>query len=119
MAGVYHTKFTTIMNDEELHRLLRQHPVNLQLPSCFEREVWFRVESGQTRSLPCLLRELSLRFLASLSRPVPALVTLISFSIVGLGLGWEEHHSDMAERAAHAYQRSVNPLFRPMPEDKR
>ena len=54
------------MNDEELHRLLRQHPARLPLPSAFEREVWSRIEADEVRSVPSILAELLRRLLTSL-----------------------------------------------------
>jgi hypothetical protein len=56
------------MNDEELHRLLRQHPASLPLPSAFEREVWSRIEADEVRSVPSILAELVRRLLI-ISRP--------------------------------------------------
>jgi hypothetical protein len=67
------------MNDEELHRLLRQHPASLPLPSAFEREVWSRIEADEVRSVPSILAELLSRLLTSLSRPAVAFATILTF----------------------------------------
>jgi hypothetical protein len=70
------------MNDEELHRLLRQHPASLPLPSAFEREVWSRIEADEVRSVPSMLAELLRRLLTSLSRPAVAFATIALFGAV-------------------------------------
>jgi hypothetical protein len=102
----------TAMNDDELHRLLRQHPAQVPLATSFDREVWSRIEAESTRTLSSLFSELFERTLAHFARPLTATVTLAVFAVSGLGLGWQWHRQDMEERSALAYQQAINPLFR-------
>jgi hypothetical protein len=57
------------MNDDELHRLLRQHPARVPLAASFDREVWSRIEAESTRTLGSLVAELFERTLAHFARP--------------------------------------------------
>jgi AcrR family transcriptional regulator len=100
------------MNDDELHRLLRQHPARVPLAASFDREVWSRIEAESTRTLGSLVAELFERTLAHFARPLTAAVTLAVFTLSGLGIGWSWHRHDMDERAALAYQQAINPLYR-------
>ena len=107
------------MNDEDLHRLLRQHPAEVSLPRSFQRDVWARIEADDTRSFSALMGEAVNRFFASLARPALASVTLLLFGAAGLGLGWKQYESERDQRAALAYQRVVNPLLHAHSEGRR
>jgi len=107
------------MNDEELHRLLRQHPAEVPLPRSFQRDVWARIEAEDARRPSAIFAEAVNRFLASLARPALASVTLLLFSAAGLSLGWAHSGSEREQRAALAYQRAVNPLLHGHPEGRR
>lgn len=100
------------MNDDELHRLLRQHPARAQLASSFDREVWSRIEAESTRTLGSLLADFTGRALALLARPSAAAATLVVFAVNGFGFGWYAHQKELESRAAVAYQQAVNPLYR-------
>jgi hypothetical protein len=100
------------MNDEELHRLLRQHPASLPLPSAFEREVWSRIEADEVRSVPSILAELLKRLLTSLSRPAVAFATILLFGAVGAVSGVTMIKRTESRHGELAYLETVNPLVR-------
>lgn len=100
------------MNDEELHRLLRQHPASLPLPSAFEREVWSRVEADDVRSFSSTLSDLLSRVLTSLSRPALAFATFVIFGAVGAVTGVAMLESSESKYGELAYLETVNPLVR-------
>lgn len=100
------------MNDEELHRLLRQHPFSLPLPSAFEREVWSRIEADDLRSLSSILAELLRRMLTPLSRPAMAFATILLFGAVGAMTGAAMVKSTQSSQGESAYLETVNPLVR-------
>ena len=100
------------MNDEELHRLLRQHPARLPLPSAFEREVWSRIEADEVRSVPSILAELLRRLLISLGRPAVAFATIALFGAAGAGTGVVMLKKSQTEGGELAYLETVNPLVR-------
>ena len=104
------------MNDEELHRLLRQHPASLPLPAAFEREVWSRIEASEQLSMASLLGELVRRVLTSLGRPAVAFTTIALFAATGAGFGMVLLKNTEAERGELAYLKTVNPLVRPHSE---
>jgi hypothetical protein len=104
------------MNDEELHRLLRQHPTKLSLPTAFEREVWSRIEADDQRSMASLLAELVRRMLTSLGRPAVAFATIAIFGAAGAGTGVAMLRQSETERGELAYLETVNPLVRPHSE---
>ena len=106
------------MNDEELHRLLRQHPVTISLPSSFDREVWARIEAEDEPSAVHLLMQLLRRVFGQLSRPAYASATFLIFAVGGLGLGWKLHRVEAINTAAFAYQQAINPLLRAHQEDE-
>jgi D-lyxose ketol-isomerase len=96
------------MNDDQLQRLLREHPAQVPLTASFDREVWSRIEAESTRSFGSLFAEL----LTCFGRPRTAAMTIILFAVTGLGLGLQKHRQDMQERSILAYQQAINPLFR-------
>lgn len=100
------------MNDDSLHRLLRQYPARAQLDSSFDREVWSRIEAESTRTFGHQLNEMVDRFFSLVTRPLAAAITFAVFALGGLVLGWQWHQKDMNERAAIAYQQAINPLYR-------
>lgn len=100
------------MNDEELHRLLRQHPAKLTLPTAFEREVWSRIEADEERSMTSLLAELVRRLLTSLTRPAIASATIALFGAVGAGTGVVMLRQPDNAQGELAYLETVNPLVR-------
>lgn len=100
------------MNDDELHRLLRQHPAQVPLATSFDREVWSRIEAESTRTLGSLLADWLERTLGLFARPLAAAVTLTLFATGGLALGWQWHRHDMEAHFAVAYQQAINPLYR-------
>ena len=104
------------MNDEELHRLLRQHPTSLPLPPAFEREVWSRIEADEVRSVPSILAELLRRLLTSLSRPAVAFATILLFGAVGAVSGVTLTKSTESRHGELAYLKTINPLVRPHSE---
>ncbi len=104
------------MNDEELHRLLRQHPARLPLPSALEREVWSRIEADEVRSVPSILAELLRRLLTSLSRPAVAFATILLFGAVGAVSGVTLTKSTESRHGELAYLKTINPLVRPHSE---
>lgn len=104
------------MNDEELHRLLRQHPAKLTLPTAFEREVWSRIEADEEHSMTSLLAELVRRLLTSLARPAVAFATIALFGATGAGTGVVMLKSAEHESGELAYLETVNPLMRAHPE---
>lgn len=100
------------MNDEELHRLLRQHPAKLSLPTAFEREVWSRIEAHDQGSITSLLAELVRRMLTSLGRPAVAFATIALFGAAGAGTGVMVLKKAESEWGELAYLETVNPLVR-------
>ena len=100
------------MNDDELHRLLRQHPASLSLPTAFEREVWSRIEADDVRSFSSILSELLSRVLTSLSRPAMAFATFVIFGAAGAATGMARLESSDSKRGELAYLETVNPLVR-------
>ena len=104
------------MNDEELHRLLRQHPASLPLPSAFEREVWSWIEADGVRSFSSILSELLSRVLTSLSRPAMAFATFVIFGAVGAITGVARLESSDSKHGELAYLKTINPLVRPHSE---
>lgn len=100
------------MTDEELHRLLRQHPAKLTLPTAFEREVWSRIEADEERSMTSLLADLLRRLLTSLARPAVAFATIALFGATGAGTSVLMLKSAEHESGELAYLETVNPLVR-------
>lgn len=107
------------MNDEELHRLLRQHPAKLTLPTAFEREVWSRIEADEERSMTSLLADLVRRLLTSLARPAVAFATIMLFGAVGAGTGVVMLRQPDTTQGELAYLETVNPLVRAHSEVER
>lgn len=113
VPGVYTHQQCTLMNDQELHRLLRQHPASLPLPAAFEREVWARIEVVEVRSVTSLLGELVRRVLTSIGRPAVAFATIALFAATGAGTGAVMLNKGETARGELAYLKTVNPLVRP------
>lgn len=106
------------MNDEELHRLLLQHPTKISLPITYTREVWSRIELHEQRSMKSLLADLLSRIFTSLARPVVAFATITLFGVLGAGAGLAMIEQPNSTPGEHAYLETVNPLVRTHSEEK-
>jgi hypothetical protein len=106
------------MNDEVLHRLLRQHPAKISLPAAYDREVWSRIESDEQRSLKSLLNDLATRLFATLGRPAVAFATIALFGAVGAGAGVVMFKQRERSAGELAYLETINPLARKHSEKK-
>jgi hypothetical protein len=104
--------FLISMNDDQLHRLLRDSPAQLPLPGSFTREVWTRIEAEETTSVLAALPQACNALLGSLSRPVPAFATIAACMLLGGGFGWMMHREASDTRGELAYAESINPFLR-------
>ncbi len=107
------------MNDDQIHRALRQAPARISLPGSFNREVWARIEAEASLTLASCLRDLGRVLFAWLARPVPATLTIALFLVIGAVLG--EWGSVQPNAAANemAYIESISPFLHPRLEDMR
>ncbi|MCB1279408.1 hypothetical protein [Prosthecobacter sp.] len=100
------------MNDDQLHRLLRDSPARITLPGSFTREVWARIEAEENPSVLAALSQAWTALLGALSRPAPAFATIAVCMLLGGGFGWMTHQGSPDARGELAYAESINPLLR-------
>lgn len=102
------------MNDEQLHRLLREYPAHIRLPDAFGREVWARIEAEDAQTCLESVRRMAEDLFAWLARPLPATVTVLLCAVLGVGLGTVVGRLSLkagyAEADKLAYVQSINPL---------
>lgn len=104
------------MNDDQLHRLLRDSPAQISLPSSFTREVWSRIEAEEANSLGAEFSRAWAALLGLLARPAPAFALVAVCMVLGGGFGWMTHRSEFQTRGELAYVESINPFLRMNPE---
>lgn len=101
---------TPVMNDDELHRVLRQTPAQVKLPASFGREVWARIEAEAFLTFRNCISRLAQSLFATLARPLPASLTIAVFIALGAWLGgWGQE--EKAAAAEMAYVESIHPLL--------
>jgi hypothetical protein len=99
-----------VMNDDQLHRVLRQVPAQVKLPASFGREVWARIEAEASLSFRHCISRLTQSLFAMLARPLPAGLTIAAFIALGAWLGgWGR--AEHAAAAEMAYVESIHPLL--------
>jgi len=99
-----------VMNDDQLHHLLRQTPAQVKLPASFMREVWARIEAEASFTFRNCLSRLTQSLFAALARPVPASLTIAAFIALGAWLGgWGQ--AEQAEGGEMVYVESIHPLL--------
>ena len=103
------------MNDDELHRALRQTPAQVKLPASFGREVWARIEAGPPVTFRDCISRLAQSLFATLARPLPAALTIAACIALGALLGGVGQ-TENAEAAEMAYVESIHPLLQSIEE---
>ncbi|MDZ4405548.1 MAG: hypothetical protein U1A53_23000 [Prosthecobacter sp.] len=104
------------MNDDELHRVLRQTPAQIKLPDSFGREVWSRIEVEASLTFRACISRLAQSLFATLARPLPAALTIAASIALGALLGgWGQVEN--AEAAEMAYVESIHPLLQSIEEN--
>lgn len=102
------------MNDDQLHRLLREAPSEVPVPDSFGREVWARIELEDSRSFTGSVRLVLEPFFAWLAKPVPALATVAACLMLGFFFGVSAARTDLRPDGEAlnelGYVRSINPL---------
>lgn len=105
-----------VMNDDQLHHLLRKTPAQVKLPASFCREVWARIEAEASLTFRACISRLAQSLFALLARPLPASLTIASFIAMGALLGgWGQMEN--AEAAEMAYVESIHPLLQSIEEN--
>lgn len=104
------------MNDDELHRLLRQTPAQLNLPPSFEREVWARIEAEASFTFSNCISRLAQTLFAALARPLPASLTIAALIALGAWLGGLGQ-AEQPEGDEMVYVESIHPLLQSSMED--
>lgn len=100
------------MNDNEIHRILREVPSEMDVPPSFAREVWARIEAEEALTPAACISRLMDSFLTWLAKPVPALVTVSASVALGAMLalaGSANSHADGVTEQELAYVRSIVP----------
>jgi hypothetical protein len=104
------------MNDDQLHRVLRQTPAQIKLPTLFGRSVWARIEAEASFTFSACLHRLSESLFATLARPLPASLTIAASIALGAWLGgWGQ--AEKEEAAQRGYIASIHPLMKSSEED--
>ena len=99
-----------VMNDDQLHHLLRRTPAQVKLPASFGREVWARIEAEASLTFRNCISRLAQSLFATLARPLPASLTIAAFIALGAWLGgWGQAKN--AAAAEMAYVQSIHPLL--------
>lgn len=98
------------MNDDELHRVLRQAPARVQLPNSFGREVWSRIEAEESLSFCTCIKRMCQSFFTVLARPGFALAAIASSMLLGLCLGLSTA-DESSNEGEWSYVRSIHPLL--------
>ncbi len=99
-----------VMNDDQLHHLLRRTPAQVKLPASFGREVWARIEAEASLTFRHCISRLAQSLFATLARPLPASLTIAAFIALGAWLGsWGQ--AENAAAAEMAYVESIHPLL--------
>jgi|GEM_PF-623789 len=100
----------SVMNDDQLHHLLRRTPAQVKIPASFGREVWARIKAEASLTFRTCLSRLTQPLFALLARPLPAGLTIAAFIALGAWLGgWGQ--AENAEAAEMAYVESIHPLM--------
>lgn len=99
-----------VMNDDQLHHLLRRTPAQVKLPSSFGREVWARIEAEASLTFRQCVSRLAQSLFATLARPLPASLTIAAFIALGAWLG-ACGQVENAAAAETAYVESIHPLL--------
>jgi hypothetical protein len=113
------TSFLDPMNDDQLHRLLRDSPSQISLPASFARGVWSRIEAEEANSPGAALSRAWTALLGAVARPAPAFALVAVCMFVGGILGWMTHDAEFRARGEVAYVESINPFLRINPEGGR
>lgn len=107
---------TSVMNDDQLHRVLRQTPAQIKMPPLFGRSVWARIEAEASFTFIACLRRLSDSLFTMLACPLPASVTIATSIALGAWLGgWGQAEKEQA--AERSYIASIHPLMNSSEEE--
>jgi len=106
------------MNDEQLHRFLRDHPAQVQLPGSFSREVWARIEAEESLTVASCIRRVANAVFPWLARPVPATLAIALSLVLGAWLGARSSGGAVREAGALDYVESIHPLLQRIEEDR-
>ncbi len=96
------------MNDDQLHRVLRDHPAHVHLPKAFNREVWGRIEAADSISVCACAKLLCRRMLSMLARPCFGAAALAACVLAGGWLGLSTVKPSPEAEALH-YVQSIRP----------
>lgn len=93
-------------HSQEIDDLLRASAEELSLPTSFRSEVWTRIAHAERRSLVARVG----RVLAALTRPAPAVASLVATVLIGAGIGLAT--APPAKDAQLSYAESISPFLR-------
>lgn len=98
------------MNDDELHKLIRQTHPKPEFPSSFQRDVWARIAVVEQPSWMTLWRQSCESLFGWIAQPVPAFALVLLTLLVGAGLGQLTTTSNESFALRTAYAESINPV---------
>jgi hypothetical protein len=99
------------MNEDEMHKLIRQCSPPPQFPASFQRDVWQRIAVEEQKSLCGWLSRLISEALVGIARPANAVATVVAMFLIGAtlgGLSWPRPITEAELKAAYAV--SINPV---------
>lgn len=96
------------MNDIELDQLLRAVGAPTMPPASFQRDVWLRIEAGESIGWKPHLNRIASRFFDFFALPPVAVASCAAMVLVGVWFGTESARTNQSDEVA--YVQSISPF---------